>query len=192
MRSFLILKLKHRLTLLFAKGTYSALHPMEHLHPSSGMTVQQNKLSSLPQKAPYRIQPRSKGETSGQITVSPGSKEISVEIENEYGCTGTDSIQIEECDAAAVFEEIPNLITPNGDGKNDQWIIDDLDGFPDAVVEIYDRWGRLVFKSEEGYPAPWDGTNMNGNAVPTGSYHYVIMLNHPDFRQISGALSVIR
>ena len=59
-------------------------------------------------------------------------------------------------------------------------------------MEIYDRWGRLVYKSEAGYQTPWNGNNMNDNPIPTGSYHYVFMLNYEDYKQVTGSVSVIR
>jgi gliding motility-associated-like protein len=134
----------------------------------------------------------STGDIGSQITIGTGAQVISVEVENEYNCIDRDTIQINECDIEATFDGIPNAITPNGDGKNDEWIIDELEAFPDVVVEIYDRWGRLVYRSQAGYPSPWDGRNMNGDLVPTGSYHYVLMLNRDDMKQVSGALSVIK
>ncbi|MCK4922057.1 MAG: gliding motility-associated C-terminal domain-containing protein, partial [Bacteroidales bacterium] len=134
----------------------------------------------------------STGEVSQQIEISSGRHEITVEVENEFGCFGSDTIIIDDCNLKDYFIDIPNLITPNYDGKNDIWIIDELEGFPDVVVEIYDRWGRLVYKSVEGYPTPWDGTNMNGNLVPTGSYMYVFMLKYADYKRVTGSVTVIK
>jgi len=134
----------------------------------------------------------STGEITQQIEVSGIRQEISVEVENSFECFGRDTILIESCDMKDFFRDIPNMITPNSDGKNDEWIIDELEGFPDVVVEIYDRWGRLVFRSEEGYQTPWNGTNMNGNPIPTGAYHYVLLLNYGDYKRVTGSVSVIR
>ena len=68
-----------------------------------------------------------------------------------------------------------NAITPNGDGENDTWEIEDIETFPDVTVFIYDKIGLNVFKSKQGY-IPWDGTH-NGNQLPMGTYYYVIDLN---------------
>ena len=66
---------------------------------------------------------------------------------------------------------IPTAFTPNGDGANDTWIIDHLD--EDASVRIYDRHGTIIFRSDDGYAHPWDGT-YRGGSLPTGSYLYAI------------------
>ena len=66
---------------------------------------------------------------------------------------------------------IPTAFTPNGDGANDRWIIDNLS--EDASVRIYDRHGTTIFRSDDGYTRPWDGT-YRGGSLPTGSYLYAI------------------
>lgn len=72
---------------------------------------------------------------------------------------------------------IPNVISPNGDNKNDVWKLEFLKvKYPQAHVEIYNEWGQLLFQSD-GYEDPWDGT-YNGELVPDGNYLYVINLNY--------------
>ena len=66
---------------------------------------------------------------------------------------------------------IPTAFTPNGDGANDTWIIDNL--LEDASVRIYDRHGTIIFSSDDGYTRPWDGTSR-GRSLPAVSYLYVI------------------
>ena len=68
-----------------------------------------------------------------------------------------------------------NAITPNGDGENDTWEIEDIEAYPDVTVFIYDTAGQNVFKSKQGYD-PWDGT-FNRRQLPMGTYYYVIDLN---------------
>ncbi len=72
--------------------------------------------------------------------------------------------------------KVPGIITPNNDGYNDAWRIPGIEYYPDATVEIYDRWGKQVFFSR-GYEQPWDGT-LDGKLLPMDSYHYVIKLNN--------------
>lgn len=67
-----------------------------------------------------------------------------------------------------------NAITPNADGQNDTWVLEDIDAFPDALVHIYDKAGLTVYKSSGGYTA-WDGST-NGKQLPMGTYYYVIDL----------------
>ena len=113
-------------------------------------------------------------------------------VENEYGCVSMDTIIVDECNAEFFFRDIPTAITPNGDGTNDIWNIAKLAGFTEAEVEIYSRWGTLVWKSEPGYSEPWDGTDMRGNPVPMDSYHFVIKLNVGTVDRITGIITVIR
>ena len=57
-----------------------------------------------------------------------------------------------------VFPEIviPNGFSPNGDGKNDTWILDLIYLFPNNEVEVYNRWGEQLFYSK-GYNTPFNG-----------------------------------
>ncbi len=67
---------------------------------------------------------------------------------------------------------IPNIFTPNSDSINDKWEIQSLAGNSDVIVEIYNRWGELIFYSK-GYSEPWDGTYKD-KPVPEGTYAYVV------------------
>lgn len=134
----------------------------------------------------------STGETSPGITVYQGYQEISVIVEDDYGCINSDTLVIDNCDPELFFSDIPTAITPNDDGINDVWRIEKLEVYPEAVVDIYDRWGRLVFRSEPGYTEPWDGRNARGEYVPMDSYHFVILLNFGDEDRVVGTVTVIR
>lgn len=84
---------------------------------------------------------------------------------------------------------IPTIITPNNDGYNDTWIMPGIEMYPDASVEVFDRWGKRVFFSK-GYATPWDGT-FKGDALPMDSYHYVIRLR-PEYEPIKGTITIVR
>ncbi|MBL4593541.1 MAG: gliding motility-associated C-terminal domain-containing protein, partial [Flavobacteriales bacterium] len=65
-------------------------------------------------------------------------------------------------------------ITPNGDGKNDIWIIDNIEMFPENTIRIFNRWGNQVFY-ETGYDnieRVWDGTGDDGE-LTDATYFYV-------------------
>ena len=84
---------------------------------------------------------------------------------------------------------IPNTITPNNDQINDSWKIDYLNGYPHCHVEVYNRYGQLVFESI-GYSHPWDGT-YNNKPLPAGTYYYII---DPGMHQqvLKGYVTIIR
>lgn len=71
---------------------------------------------------------------------------------------------------------VPNSFTPNGDNINDFWGIDGISAFPGVKVEVFSRWGQLVYRSL-GYAQPWDGTGRSGKPLAPGTYYYVIELN---------------
>lgn len=103
------------------------------------------------------------------------------------GCTAMDTVQV------LLYPEISitSGFTPNGDGKNDVWLIDYLDQFPNNTVEIYNRWGDLLFSST-GYKVPFDG-KYKGKDLPVGTYYYVININHPGYpKPITGPLTIFR
>jgi gliding motility-associated-like protein len=117
------------------------------------------------------------------------SQEFTVSVTDQNGCMATDSIFV---------EVLPELVitsgfTPNGDGTNDLWIIDNIELFPEMVVHVYNRWGVEVFESQ-GYNAniAWDGT-YNGTILPSGTYYYAIELNDARFPEpLTGPLTLHR
>lgn len=87
-------------------------------------------------------------------------------------------------------ELIPtNMITPNGDGRNDLWVIRNIDLYPENIIKVYDRSGIVVY-TETGYKNQWDGTS-NGNVLPEGTYYYIIEIGK-NRKQIKGYVSIVR
>ncbi|MBA3675678.1 MAG: PKD domain-containing protein, partial [Chitinophagaceae bacterium] len=84
------------------------------------------------------------------------------------GCVASDQVVVK----VLRFPKIPNTFTPNGDGINETWIIQNLETYPEARVQVFNRYGQLVFESK-GYTKPWNGT-MNGQSLPFGTYYYII------------------
>jgi len=85
--------------------------------------------------------------------------------------------------------QITNTITPNGDGINDQWLIPELKNYPNARVEIYNRYGQPIFKSL-GYKVPFDG-RREGTPLGSGTYYYVIDLRSGCTLR-KGSLTILR
>ena len=104
------------------------------------------------------------------------------------GCFGLDSVTV-------TVEEVVDPVggfSPNGDGVNDGFVIDRIEDYPNAVVQIFNRWGNLIFESQAGYPTPWNGT-YKGKSLPVGTYYYVIDLNDPEIsRLITGPVTILK
>jgi gliding motility-associated-like protein len=84
---------------------------------------------------------------------------------------------------------IPNTFTPNGDGINDAWNIQKIGDYPKCTVQVFNRYGLLVYSSV-GYGIPWDGT-YNGARLLSGTYYYIINLN-AGVPLLSGFVTLIR
>ena len=84
----------------------------------------------------------------------------------------------------------PNVFSPNNDGINDVWSIPSLQLYPGCVVEVFDRYGRNVFRST-GYPKEWDGKNADGNLLPSATYYYVIKLSTA-IPPLGGSVTILR
>ncbi len=88
----------------------------------------------------------------------------------------------------------PNLFSPNGDGRSDYFEIDGLQRFPNFTIQIFDRYGSMVFDyANKGNPTPfwWNGT-FKGNPVPEGVYYYVLDYNDNLQKPVTGFIQLIR
>jgi gliding motility-associated-like protein len=104
------------------------------------------------------------------------------------GCSIRDSVNVKPINESCLV--IPNAISPNGDLINDVWNIGMKELYPSMEVIIFNRWGETIWRSERGYPRPWDGTS-NGAALPIDSYHYIIDL-HNGSRLLVGNVTIVR
>jgi len=84
---------------------------------------------------------------------------------------------------------ISNVFSPNGDGINDVWQLSFLQSYPNATVEIVNRYGQVVFLSN-GYAQPWDG-KFKGIYLPVGTYYYIINPKNGS-NIIKGSVTIIR
>jgi len=100
-------------------------------------------------------------------------------------CTATDTLSVK----VLLPVSVPNAFSPNGDGINDTWRLDNLKDYPGTTVEVYNRYGQRVFRSQ-GYSQPWDGM-LNGKSLPIGVYYYIIDLKN-GFQQLTGNVSLLK
>ncbi len=91
-------------------------------------------------------------------------------------------------------DKVPNGITPNGDGVNDELIFDVLlnttEDFPDNEMIIFNRWGDIVYQARP-YLNDWTGTNDSGDRLPHGTYYYILRLNLGDGLILRGDVTIM-
>jgi gliding motility-associated-like protein len=129
------------------------------------------------------------GLNSATLTVRPReTTTYTVTATNASGCTQTQNFTITVLDDLAKIKAT-NIISPNGDGINDKWMIDNIDFYPNNEVKIFDKGGRLMY-DKKGYDNSWDAT-INGSPLAEGTYYYII-----DFgtgrRKFKGYVTVIK
>ena len=81
----------------------------------------------------------------------------------------------DECDLTEL--NISQVITPNGDGNNDTWIIYNIENHPGTIIRVFNRWGKEVFYSRN-YKNDWNGhyKEYDASLPSSGSYYYQIDL----------------
>ncbi|MFK7982692.1 MAG: gliding motility-associated C-terminal domain-containing protein, partial [Saprospiraceae bacterium] len=103
---------------------------------------------------------------------------------NPAGCdTATVTFYI-ECKVFLIF----NGFSPNGDNINETFTIDGIENFPNNQIQIFNRWGNMVFE-QAGYKGQWNGT-WNNKDLPDGTYFY--FLDNGEGKQYSGFLEIRR
>ena len=138
-------------------------------------------------RPPYEILWDDGDDNPTRTNLPPGT--YGVVVADLNGCNARVVIVLDITGTAGCLE-IQTIITPNGDGYNDTWIIRNIDLFPNAEVFVYNRWGESVFHTKNLLANPWDGTS-NGKLLPTDSYHYILHLNDGSDPR-SGVISIIR
>jgi gliding motility-associated-like protein len=106
-------------------------------------------------------------------------------VQNAAGCVASDTATV----VVVYTINVPNTFTPNGDGINDIWNIQYLNTYTKCKVQVFNRWGQLMYSSV-GYTVPWDGT-YRGSAVPNGTYYYIINLDKTS-KPLAGSVTVLR
>ncbi len=140
-------------------------------------------------------QPSVDSSTAATVTftyIRPGRYSVVLFGQNDLGCADvyvcTDCIVILP---RKVF--LPNAFSPNGDGKNDVFrVLPVEEGTPFTRLEVYDRWGQLVFAGDN-LPF-WDGRGLDGKPLDAGTYTYKAFILVPDEGLLShtGVVHIVR
>jgi gliding motility-associated-like protein len=85
-----------------------------------------------------------------------------------------------------------NGVTPNGDGRNDVWIIEGIEEFPDNTVMLFNRWGKKIFEAERyDNEARYWPTSDDLSNLAASTYFYIIVLSK-DSKPIKGWVELIK
>jgi gliding motility-associated-like protein len=114
--------------------------------------------------------------------LQPGTYTISVTVEAcGYSASSQMHLTVNEC-----ILQFSNVITPNGDGKNDKFVIKGLEHYPGSALYIIDRNGKTVYESLN-YQNNWTGENL-----PAGTYFYLLRVNDGKNTEKGGSVTIIR
>ncbi|MCA1763140.1 MAG: gliding motility-associated C-terminal domain-containing protein [Cryomorphaceae bacterium] len=129
--------------------------------------------------SPYSVS-WSNGDTGMESPdLMPGLYAVTV---NAPGCSLTIDFEILSGPESECELKFFNAFSPNDDGNNDLWEIENIeaDVFSNNEVEIYNRWGQLIWEGE-GYnnaDVVWDGKTQSGMTLAEGTYYYVAVVNN--------------
>lgn len=120
---------------------------------------------------------------SGNFQAGLTQGDMDIYVIDQCGAEGTFNVSVIACDT-----EIPNVFSPNGDSMNDFFRIPGIEGFPNSKLEIYNRWGNVIYQSND-YGGGWDG-RINNEPVADGTYYYI--LRRSDGENFHGGLTITR
>lgn len=109
------------------------------------------------------------------------TQSYSVTVTNVYGSSTTLSITVEVMEDWNIVAN--NILTPNGDGQNDKWLVDNLSSYPNNQLIIMDRSSRVIYR-KTGYANDWDGM-FNGAPLPPDTYYFVLTFDSPSGKKVS-------
>lgn len=122
--------------------------------------------------------------------IPPGYYKI--KITDMQGCELIDSIEVKSNPKECI--KIYSVFTPNGDRYHSYWHLEKIELYPDALIEIYNRHGTIVFRRrnyQNSESVGFTGRDQNNQNLPSGTYYYVVNLESEDeiFR---GTVTILR
>lgn len=168
--------LADELTYVSTMVTYGAVS-----HNTSTKTLTWN-VGSLAAGASVDIIIKVKASKAGNIsnTAKVTSTETDIDLANNSSTVTKEVLGL----------RVPNVITPNGDGKNDTFVIPGLEAYTENSLIMYNRWGNEVWKSTgTTYKNEWDGNGLNG-----GTYFYLLRVkdNTGNWQVLKGSVTLIK
>jgi len=124
-------------------------------------------------ESPYSVT-WSNGSSGNRATsLSPGT--YTVQVVSDNGCNELFEFEVKPTNDLPCLLKFYSGITPNADGRNDTWIIDNIELFPTNEITFYNRLGNKVWegKNYDNSTVVWEGENLSGNDLPSDTYFYI-------------------
>ncbi len=137
----------------------------------------------------FEISDPNKASLNGNVLtiLEDGKIEVIAKQEGNHNYQAASDV-VKTIETLPTFDHISSLFTPNADGMNDYWYIPDLENYGTIKVNVYNRFGQLVYKSDS-YENDWNGT-WNGNPLPSAAYYYIIKSSLKG--SIKGVVNIVR
>ena len=118
-----------------------------------------------------------------RVLTQEGIYDVKVETESSGKTAESNWIEYE----TVIYDPfVSNVMTPDGDGKNDEFLIRNLHQHPNTILSIYNRWGKKIYDTEN-YQNDWDGENYKA-----GTYYYTVEFRGSIPSKQSGNFVIIR
>lgn len=125
-------------------------------------------------------------QNTSNIYTEPGLYPVTLIVTSAMGCTDTITIMIEITPLDIV---IPNVFSPGASsGANDFFVIDNIEYYPNSLLQVYNRWGQMVFE-HTNYRNEFDGKHYkSNNALSNGTYYYILVME--DGTKYNGTVTI--
>jgi gliding motility-associated-like protein len=147
----------------FQVSVYSNNHNISETGKSDGEILANITGGTMPYSWAW-----SNGQNTADLTRLPAGI-YQVTVTDANGCPLNETIELTE--PASI--QIPNGFSPNGNGRNDRFVVKGIEDYPDNSLIVFNRWGNEVF-SRDNYNNDWTGINNQGKELPQGTYFIIL------------------
>jgi gliding motility-associated-like protein len=127
-------------------------------------------------------------DVSNPVVTPTAATQYVVRVEDEHGCVAYDSVVVRVAGTQRITPS--TVITPDGNGENDTWVVRNIESYPDARVRVLDSRGVVVLDCTD-YKNDWDARSRQGDVLPSGTYYYIITFGDTG-KLCKGAITVLR
>lgn len=129
-------------------------------------------------KAPFKVEWLPTNQKADTAIGLKEGKHIAI-VTDANGRTKKDSVEILADSPIPCEIKIYSGFSPNGDGNNDAWTIDNIILYPENSVMLFTRWGEKIWEAKkyDNSTVVWDGTSNLGTELPEGTYFYMVEIN---------------